>query len=357
MPGYLTRLQGTDIRCLCRFDIEPDPDINLITGDNASGKTSLLEAIYVLGRGRSFRAAQRAHIVRDGADQFIVSGVVRGDEGDRRIGVQGGRGPLLARVDGVDARNRGELASVLPVEVIDPEVHKLIEEGPERRRRYLDWGTFHVEPRFLETWARYRRSLRQRNELLQGGKATDADLEPWEQAMAQAGEELTRMRMSFIEALARPLTLFSEALLDFPASVRFRSGWPDGTGLATELEKTRERDRQLGRTYSGPQRAELVIELAAHRARSRVSRGQQKLLAAALILAQLDVLSAVGKRRGVLLLDDPAAELDQDRVALLLAAVQQLDIQLFITALTSQNLPALPARRFHMEQYEPRLMV
>ena len=161
MPGSLDRLQVKDFRCLQDVDLEPSPALNLIIGANASGKTSLLEAIFVLGRGRSFRTARRARLVRDGASAFTVAGQITRDGQDARIGVRGARtDPLEIRINGSAAGSAAELSEWLPVEAIDPEIHKLVEEGPERRRRYLDWGTFHVEHRFLDAWGRYRRALR-----------------------------------------------------------------------------------------------------------------------------------------------------------------------------------------------------
>ena len=358
MPGSLDRLQVTDFRCLQAAELEPSPGLNLIVGANASGKTSLLEAIFVLGRGRSFRTLRRARLVRDGASGFTVAGQVTRDRQDARIGVRGSRTePLEIRIDGHAAGNAAKLSEWLPVEAIDPEVHKLVEEGPERRRRYLDWGTFHVEHGFLAAWGRYRKALRQRNALLQRLQRPGNELDAWEEEMSRAGTALTGMRQRFVDELATPLATLSTQLLDLEAKIDFRPGWDRGAALLDVLGAGRERDLAVGRTLSGPHRAELVIELDSARARARVSRGQQKLLAASLILAQLQVLATAGQRRAVLLLDDPGAELDRRRVALLIGAVQQMDLQLFITALDRSYLPDLDARTFHMEQYEPRLMV
>ena len=358
MPGSLDRLQVTDFRCLEHAELEPSAGLNLIVGANASGKTSLLEAIFVLGRGRSFRTARRARLVRDLANEFTVAGQVTRDRREARIGVRGARSePLVIRINGQPAGNAAELSEWLPVEAIDPEVHKLVEEGPERRRRYLDWGTFHVEHRFLEAWGRYRKALRQRNALLQQLQRSTGELDAWEEEMSQAGTALTEMRQGFLGELTAPLAMLSSQLLDLEAKIDFRPGWDRDSALLDVLRAGREQDLALGRTLSGPHRAELVIELDSARARARVSRGQQKLLAASLILAQLQVLATAGQRRAVLLLDDPGAELDRQRVAGLIAAVQQLDLQLFITALDRTNLPDLEARTFHMEQYRPRLMV
>ena len=152
----LRRLQVTDFRCLLSVDLRLDPEFTLICGANATGKTSLLEAIYVLGRGRSFRTRYLDHLIRLGAEKFIVFGEVNTGSALIPLGVEGSETGVRARIAGGAARSLAELAQALPVQIIDPEVHKLIEEGPSRRRRYLDWGVFHVERPFIETWQRYQ---------------------------------------------------------------------------------------------------------------------------------------------------------------------------------------------------------
>ncbi|MDP9115560.1 MAG: AAA family ATPase, partial [Acidobacteriota bacterium] len=141
----MSRLQVTDFRCLQSAQIELDRRFTLISGPNASGKTSLLEAIYVLGRGRSFRTRRLDHLIRNGAERFVVFGEVDTINRCIPLGVEGSRSGIRARIDGDTPSSLAELALQLPVQIIDPEVHHLIEEGPARRRRFLDWGMFHVE--------------------------------------------------------------------------------------------------------------------------------------------------------------------------------------------------------------------
>jgi DNA replication and repair protein RecF len=150
----LRRLQVTDFRCLQSAAIDLDPQFTLISGANASGKTSLLEALYVLGRGRSFRTRRLEHLIRRGSERFVVFGEV--DAFDRRVslGIEGAATGVRAKLGGSKVSSLAELASLLPVQIIDPEIHRLIEEGPSGRRRFLDWGVFHVEPQFVGNWQR-----------------------------------------------------------------------------------------------------------------------------------------------------------------------------------------------------------
>src|SRR6185295_2580616 len=178
-------------RCLAAVELELDPGANVFIGPNASGKTSLLEAAFFLGRGRSFRSRRLDALIRHGQDAFVLTGRSSGGIAPVMLGVRAGRQGAEWHAGGAPAAGVAELAEQFPAQVIDPEIHKLLEEGPGRRRRFLDWGVFHVEPAFLPTWRRYHLALRQRNAALKQDRA-DSDLAAWEQELAASGEELVR---------------------------------------------------------------------------------------------------------------------------------------------------------------------
>src|SRR6204780_1364138 len=183
----LRRMQVTDFRCLHQGDLEFDSEFTLISGPNASGKKSLLEAIYLLGRGRSFRTRRLDHLIRTGAERMIIFGEAEVSERRVTLGVEGSAEGLRAKLGGERVASLAELASALPVQVIDPEVHRLIEEGPGRRRRLLDWGVFHVEPGFVGHWQRYQQVLRQRNAALRSGLAAPV-VSAWNGDLVRYGE-------------------------------------------------------------------------------------------------------------------------------------------------------------------------
>jgi len=345
----LQKLWARNVRCLEEVSLEAG-DYNLIFGENASGKTSLLEAIYVLGRGRSFRGAQREGLIRDGAAEAMVSArITRGEQtGQLGLGLSRGGSPRV-RVNGQDAPSIAALAEWLPVQVLDPELHRLVDEGPGVRRRFVDWGVFHVEHGFLDQWRRYQRTLRQRNAALK--EKTCRDLSIWSEQLAAEGESLGALRQTYLEGLTPDVQHFGERLLGAEIRMEYRAGWPEGKTLAQALARSQDRDRRFGATHAGPHRADIQIDVAKRRARGRVSRGQQKLLAASLVLGQLKNLQGRTGTRSVLLLDDIAAELDKGSLSRLIDAVTGLGIQLFITALSRQDVPLdKPHALFHVEQ-------
>lgn len=346
----LARLHGQHFRCFASFEFCPDPRLNLISGANGAGKTSLLEAIYVLGRGRSFRTADPCALRREGSRGFALAGRVELSSRQVLVRIETDGSSTAVRIGDHEASGLAELAELLPVQIMEPGAHKLIEEGPARRRRFLDWGVFHVEPRFLDAWRRYQRALRQRNAGLKQN-ASDASLAGFEAALCEAGEEIGRMRARYVDRLRPLLAAAAQSLLGTTVDCHYVTGWASGRSLAEVLNEGRAMDRRQQATRAGPQRADLHIQLAGKAARERVSRGEQKLLAASLILAQIDVFSVLAQSPGVLLVDDPAAELDRDRLGRLLRALLARKAQVFLTALP-EGVPELPdtARVFHVEQ-------
>ncbi|MBS0376122.1 MAG: DNA replication/repair protein RecF [Proteobacteria bacterium] len=345
----LRRIEIDDFRCLAEVRLDLDPRYNLFVGPNASGKTSLLEALFFLGRGRSFRTRRLDRLVRQGREGFRVVGWTEAAGHTTVLGIGGDRRSTEIRIGGAAAGSAGELAHHFPPQVIDPEVHKLLEEGPHRRRRFLDWGVFHVEPTFLETWQRYHRALRQRNAGLKPG-ADPESARAWDPEILAAGTRLDEIRRSYLALLEPTLQAFGARLLGLPVALSYASGWAAGETLAEALERSSDRDRKLGVTHVGPHRADVTARVDGQVARERVSRGQQKLLAAALTLAQLAVQETRAPGTGALLLDDPAAELDAANLERLLDLVRELRVQLFVTALRPDLAGlGLPGAVFHVE--------
>src|SRR5579883_2937554 len=310
----LRRLQVTDFRCLQRVEIELDPAYTLISGPNASGKTSVLEAAYLLGRGRSFRTRRLEPLIRAGAAQLQVFGEALIGERRLPLGVETAEGRLRARIGGERAPSLAALAAAFPVQIIDPEVHRLIEEGPAWRRRFLDWGVFHVEPPFIGDWQRFHQALKQRNAALRAA-APATVVAAWDGELVRTGEAVSAARARYVERLEATAAGLARRLLGQELRLSYRSGWLSTLSLSEALVRSAEADLEAGTTRAGPHRADLVLQLAGQAVRDRVSRGQQKLLAATLLLAQIELFPRESNIRPTLLLDDPAAELDEERLA------------------------------------------
>jgi DNA replication and repair protein RecF len=344
----LRRLQVTDFRCLQSVALDLDPRFTLISGPNASGKTSLLEAMYILGRGRSFRTRRIDHLVRRGAERFVVFGEVDSGERSVPLGIEGSVGGVHAKVAGERAASLAELALQLPVQIIDPEVHRLIEEGPSRRRRFLDWGVFHVEHDFVRNWQRYHQVLRQRNAALKTRLVSL--VAAWDPELIRVGQLVTDARQRYVLALAAQSAPIGRSLLGMDLALGYRMGWLKGEAFGTALGQSLKTDLEMGTTQVGPHRAELSVRLGGLPVKDRISRGQQKLLAAALLVAQINLFPDEAPIRPTLLLDDPAAELDDERLAKLIREVSAHAIQLVVTTLHGEFAAfGSPGRRFSID--------
>jgi DNA replication and repair protein RecF len=293
-------------------------------------------------------------LVRYGETELSVYGDVDDGFRTRRVGVAFRERRLERRVDGAQTKS-SEIAEILPVQTIGPDSHRLIEGGPSERRRFLDWGVFHVEHSYLEAWQRYRRVLGQRNAALLRSGDAGRELRIWTQALAEAGQEVDRFRRAYVERLARGVNEEAEALLGYAITVQYRPGWRADLSLAEALDASAARDRALGRTEPGPHRADLVLHVDGRRVHDEASRGQQKLVAAALILAQQSVLAGSEAARGVLLVDDPAAELDTGAFGRLLERLAGVRSQLLFTGLAELDKLA-PISVFHVERGQVRAL-
>ncbi len=328
----LTQLGIRNFRTLKAVDLAPDRHANLISGHNGAGKTSLLETIFLLSRGRSFRGSDVRQLVARDADSANLRAVVAADAGGaRELGVALQGRTLRPRLDGKAGVPRAELARSLPVLNLDASVVDLVNQGPERRRLMLNWVTFHVEPRFHSAWKGFRRSLKQRNASLREG-AGARQVTAWDAPFCRAVEAMEEQRRAVAESLRLRFRQTAEQLLGIRADWDYYPGWPRGKTLAEALGEALDGDRKLGLTRFGPQRSDLALRLQAGRARHVASRGQQKLLAASLMLAAAKLLAETGVGKPVLLADEPLVELDANHAGRLLGAMSELRMQLFITA-------------------------
>ena len=332
---HVIRLTASGLRRFDSASIDPAPGLNLITGDNGAGKTSLLEALHLMAYGRSFRGRVRDGLVRTGAEavEVFVEWQEGGEARHRRAGLRHTGQSWVGRLDGQNVGQLGELCAALAVVSFEPGSHALVTGGGEPRRRFVDWGLFHVEPDFLPLWRRYARALKQRNALLKSG-AGGQQLDAWDHELAEAGEPMTRHRRQYLEQLQTRLLAVAGDLLPAlgASSIEFQSGWRSSElSLADALLLARDRDRGVGYTTVGPHRADWRIDYAAHPHREALSRGQAKLTALSALLAQAEDYA---QRRGewpIMALDDLASELDRNHQCRVLQRLLGSGAQVFVT--------------------------
>ncbi len=350
----LGQLRIRGMRCLTDTSVTLDPAINVFVGANGAGKTSVLEAAFLLSHARSFRSGSREALLQRGNTQMsIFAERVRGNDDVGRLGLGREGVRWEARVDG-ESVTLGELVGECAVVCFEPGSHALIAGGAEERRRYLDWGVFHVEHGFLTHWRRYQRAMKQRNSLLRAA-TTPADnmFEPWEAELAQAAELIDRLRQIYLDQLRPLLMRAASGLLPELGrlDLRYRRGWSDEVDLSRQLREQRIRDVARGHTTLGAHRADWTVTYEHAPMREHLSRGQEKLTALACVLAQAALYAEQVGEWPIVCLDDLASELDQAHQS---AVVKQLTAVRAQVLLTGTELPQalrdVPCKVFHVEQ-------
>ncbi len=344
-------LSINNLRNIESTQINLDPCLNCFIGDNGAGKTSVLEALAVLSKGRSFRSGQISALIGPQSKHFQVISKIESHTGDsHQLGMERGTDYWTARHNGKDVTQLSELTELLPYVLLAPSSHTLVSGPPDGRRKYLDWGVFHVEHTFLKLWRRYSRVLKQRNAALR--QSNTMVVESLDPQFTQLGEQLHLARERHVgrlnEILESKLFLFNRTLEGITLS--YRKGWA-GENLAESIQQSGVRDMERGSTGPGPHKADLYLALNGAPAKERLSRGEQKSMTAAMILAQAQMICETGEKP-VLMLDDLSSELDADHLGSVLSAAMELGIQIWLTG--TELAPAVracdgPNKVFHVE--------
>jgi|LNFM01.1.fsa_nt_gb DNA replication and repair protein RecF len=353
----LSRVSVTGVRNLQPVTLSPSPRINILHGANGSGKTSVLEALHLLGLARSFRSVRLAPVIQYEQPACTVFGQVQLSDGRQsNLGISRERsGEFVIRIDGQNARSASQLAETLPLQLINPDSFRLLEGAPKVRRQFLDWGVFHVEPRFLPAWQRLQKALRQRNSWLRHGTLDGAAQAAWDRELCLASDEIDDYRRAYIKALKPVFEQTLGELVELEGlTLSYYRGWDKDRSLSEVLSASIVRDQQIGHTQSGPQRADLRLRLGSHNAADILSRGQQKLVVCALRIAQGHLVDQAKRGQCVYLVDDLPSELDEQHRGALCRLLEDLHCQVFITCVDHELLREgwrtdTPVAMFHVE--------
>lgn len=349
----LTQLQIKNFRNIEDSQLTPVLGVNLIIGDNASGKTSLLEAIYYLSHIRSFRTQHITDLImRQTPYLQLVANIETSEQNIIPFGIRRSRNKSEIRVNKQPVKRVSDIAAQFPVLAIHPDSYKLITGSPSERRQYLDWGVFHVEHGFFKAWQRFKKALSQRNASLKSKQKFDI-CQLWNTEIHNTAHYIDKLRQQYFDKL-RPyfIELTKKFFGDNLVEIEYKRGWSADSDLLELLEENLQKERMRGYTQYGPHRAEIVIKVNGQSAQTCISRGQQKLLVALMRLAQAKQFTEATNKTCVLLYDDLAAELDANHRILILSVLSKMNIQLFLTAIEPQqiDLSAWEIKKmFHVE--------
>ncbi len=360
----LTQLKIRQLRNIVEANLKLDPSVNLFFGENGSGKTSVLEAIFLLVTGKSFRTSRQEEAIHFSTPSYLISGVAQTPKQEgcsTRMGVERTRGGgQKLRINDQSLDKVVELAKILPVQLLNIDSYRFLEEGPMIRRQFMDWGVFHVEHAFSSVWQRYNRALQQRNAALKMIKAsknpdlTQNPVQIWEQELCEMGYWIDVFRQEYLNLWIPELIGIVKDILDIDLHVHYNRGWDKDKAFALALGQAFGRDRICGYTTLGPHRADLGFFEGDLPLKARLSRGQLKLFVCALLLARAEVLFKKNQKKCVFMIDDLHSELDAKASLLLVQRLSALGAQLIITGIEQDPLEKLfqsqKYHRFHVEQ-------
>lgn len=358
---FLKKIVVNNVRNIKEAVLEPEENINLIVGENGSGKTSLLESIDILSRGRSFRSNKIAEVQRKNTNSMAIGGIL-----DNGIKIQYKRENAKVRLylNSNETKKQSDVSKNIAVQSIYPNSHQLIEGPPSERRSYLDWGLFHVEQNYRDLWSEYTKTLKQRNEAL---KSQKGNLAPWTEKLAASGEKITSSRKAYFENITKGFFDYFEEFLphannETPLSSKaislyFSPGWDiNQSSLFDAIEKNLKKDLEKGFTSVGPHCADIRLKLGETDACKIISRGQQKLIVCALLMAQFKDYNEKTSNKSIIIIDELASELTLELQAKVLEKLLDAKSQVFISALTDSSLAEIlsdfGASVFHVEHGE-----
>lgn len=329
----LHELQIHHVRNFSQQTFPLNPRFTLIYGPNGSGKTSILEALYVLSRGFSFKSREISPLMMHEASTLTVFAKA---ENNQTISVQkSASAATIFKLNGETCTNSSQLAYALPCQIFYQDLFDIMDAGPSTRRSMLDWGMFHVKHSFLPLWKNYKRVLQQRNALLRQQAKID-HLQLWDKQLVDLAEQLDAGRKAYFAEWKTAFEAMLPKLCDIPCEIAYFKGWDkkeSGKSLETILKEHYHSDLQRQYTQYGPHQADIIIKTDSLNAKKILSRGQQKMILITLKLAQTTLLN----KDCLYLLDDFSAELDDAHVQRLLALLSEAPGQYVLTSIKADN--------------------
>ena len=348
----LLQLDIFNFRNIEKLNIKLSNNINVLSGSNGAGKTSVLEAVHHLSLGKSFRTNVHAKLIQFDKEAFIIRGELANH---LNLAIQKSRSKkTVVKLNQEIIHSASQLAKYLPTIVIHEQLFSIIDSGPNERRALLDWGVFHVEHNYQHNYQKYKKALFNRNLLIKKNCKDSYLLSTWEYAMAESAYAIHKLRETYLKSIIKPFTKILSLLKpELHVSLSYLHGWGQDIktldqGTILELLKdSRTVDLERGYTTKGAQKADIKINYEMSTVKGVLSRGQQKSVLLAIKFAQMNLIG----NKAVLLIDDLAAELDQNTLINVCEYIKSQSIQAILTTLDDglEPIKAMADKWFHVK--------
>ncbi len=336
---YIKDIELTNFRNYDHLHVDFNQNVNLILGNNAQGKTNLLEGIYLTSIGRSFRTSKDSDLVKfdEGTAKVKTNAVKEVYDTSVEIIIQKDAKKAIKK-DGVNVKRTSELLENILIVIFSPEDLKIVKDEPEKRRKFIDRELCQIKPLYYESLSNYKKTLMQRNMYLKEDRIDQSILDLWDVQLAKYGSKIISMREKFVKKISDfsgkihgSITNGKESLfLAYNPNIQFLEDGEDMEGLFyDELKKSFQNDLRQRTTTKGPHKDDISFFVNGINMRNFGSQGQQRTCALSLKLAELNLIKEETGEEAILLLDDVMSELDIERQEYLIKTLK--DNQLFIT--------------------------
>lgn len=344
----ISQLSLTNFRGLKSTTLDFHPHINFVTGDNGSGKTSLLESINVISQACSFQTHRLRNCISHSDQQLLLFAKFE----NYKVGLSKSNTRLDIKIDGELVKKRSVLVKKTPASIINADSFQLITGSPSLRRSFIDWCLFHVEHEFVGYFAQCKHALKQRNSILKSRRDIDM-VDYWDSYLIEPSLVIRELREKYSNIISNMLNnelsdLLGEVTLDF----EYEQGWPVGLQLEDSMKVTKKRDVKSGFTNCGIHRDNLKLSTNGIPVNEVLSRGQLKRLCIALHIVLLKIVKKNTNKSIILLVDDITSELDENSQKLVFKYLLEMDVQLFITNIDSTIPRPLQNKEFKMFHVE-----
>ena len=349
---YIKELKLKNFRNYEDLTVDFDERVNLITGQNAQGKTNLIESLYMSSIGRSFRTAHENEMIRFGEEGAYIKVLAEKEFTDTKVEIMLRSDSRKAiKKDGTVVRRTSDLLDNIIIVIFSPDDLRIVKDEPEKRRKFIDRELSQIKPAYFDSYMHYRRALMERNSYLKSDDIKESMLDIWDDGLIRYGALIMNFRNEFIKELSviagnihRNITNGKEGMsiiydpdIDIAGDIDTQMEF-----IERELVASRENDIRRGTTTRGPHKDDISFIIDDINVRNYGSQGQQRTSALSLKLAELDIIKKETGENAVLLLDDVMSELDEERREYLIRALSENQIFITTTDIDESLLRAYP---------------